>query len=163
MDQQPTPAPILPTEVVNPGMPERDADVRENKDMAAISYVWVLSVFVYLFRRASPFVRFHAKQGMVLFSLSVICWFIPIIGRLLVLGILALAVLGFIAAAQGQWKQIPVIYHISLGDSSGVRHAFQAVIHRIGKMFHRTKKAASQAEPQRAESSATNPPPTPAP
>ncbi|OGJ58438.1 hypothetical protein A2635_02295 [Candidatus Peribacteria bacterium RIFCSPHIGHO2_01_FULL_51_9] len=105
MDQ--TPHPDIPQGEVVPT--SNTSDVQENKDLAAFSYLWVMSVFVYLAKKDSPFVRFHALQGMTLFALSVVVWFVPLIGRFLELIVLALAVIGFIGAVQGQWKELPVI------------------------------------------------------
>ena len=92
-----------------PQAPPKKDDITENKDLAAFSYLWVMSVFVYLARKKSPFVRFHARQSMVLFALSIPIWLIPYVGRFLELGVLALAVLGFMAAAQGEWKRLPLV------------------------------------------------------
>ena len=88
-------------------LPVQNDDVEKNKDVGAFSYVWVMSVIVYIARRDSAFVRFHSTQAMILFVLSVPIWFIPYIGRYLELLILAAAVLGFMAAAQGEWKVLP--------------------------------------------------------
>ena len=111
MDQTPSPD-THRTEVVQTG---NASDVQENKDLAAFSYLWVMSVFVYLAKKDSAFVRFHALQGMTLFALSIVVWFVPLLGRLLELIILALAVIGFIGAVQGQWKELPVIGSLAHG------------------------------------------------
>ncbi|MBI3336516.1 hypothetical protein HYZ98_03040 [Candidatus Peregrinibacteria bacterium] len=95
-------------------VPVKNDDVEKNKDVAAFSYVWVMSVIVYLVRRDSAFVRFHATQAMILFVLSIPIWFIPYIGRYLELLILAAAVLGFMAAAQGEWKKLPLVGRFSV-------------------------------------------------
>jgi uncharacterized membrane protein len=99
---------------VSPVVSEKD--LANSKDLAAISYVWILSAVVYATRRDSPFVRFHAKQGMALFSLSILAWFIPYLGKPLELCLLALAVMGFAAAAQGHWKDLPLIGPLSRGE-----------------------------------------------
>lgn len=84
-----------------------DSDIEKNKDIAAFSYIWIMSVVVYIARRDSAFVRFHALQAMILFALSIPIWFVPYIGRYLELLILASAVIGFMAAVQGEWKVLP--------------------------------------------------------
>lgn len=86
------------------------ADVHANKDFAALSYVWALSLCVLLLKRHSPFAQFHARQGFVLFLASIVFWFIPFVGRILELAVLAFAVIGFLAAAQGQWKELPLVF-----------------------------------------------------
>ena len=110
-DQQPA------QEINLPVVPEKPLDdVEENKDMAALSYAWILSLVVFFTRRQSPFVRFHAKQGIILFILSIIFWMIPFIGKMLELIVLAFCAFGFIAAAQGQWKELPFIGAMARGD-----------------------------------------------
>lgn len=104
-------------------------DVKQNKDVAALSYVWVLSVFVYFSKRSSPFVAFHAKQGMVLFVLSLLVWFIPFgIGRIAELLVLVGCVVGFLGAAQGEWKQLPIVGAIARRDKSGVREEWKGIV-----------------------------------
>lgn len=133
----------------NPHQPAaaQDPDIRDNKDIAALGYVWVLSIFAFFYRQNSPFVRFHARQGMVLFGLSIAFAFVPVIGRFLELGVLALAIMGFLAAAQGQFKELPMIYALSHGDMKGVRHSWQSVVEWIAHLWKRssaTKTASSQ-------------------
>lgn len=89
--------------------------MEENKDLAAFSYVWIMSVFVYISKRQSPFIAFHARQGMVLFLLSIMAWFVPGLWRFLELLVLGGAILGFLAAAQGQWKEVPIIGPLARG------------------------------------------------
>ncbi|OGY37496.1 MAG: hypothetical protein A3E36_02675 [Candidatus Andersenbacteria bacterium RIFCSPHIGHO2_12_FULL_45_11b] len=88
-------------------------DIRDNKVMAALSYVWILSVVFLLVKKDSPFVQFHAKQGVVLFAASFILGFIPIIGWLLNIAVLVLAIMGIIAAWQGKSTKLPIISTIA--------------------------------------------------
>ncbi len=119
----------------------QDPDIRDNKDIAALGYVWVLSVFAFFYRPHSAFTRFHARQGMVLFGLSIVFAFIPIIGRFLELGVLALAVMGFLAAAQGQYKELPMVYALSHGDMNGVRHSWKGIVDWIARMWNSMRKS----------------------
>lgn len=138
------------------GPEQRNGDVAENRDIAAIGYVWILSVVVFFAMRRSAFVSFHAKQGMVLFVLSILAWFIPIVGRFLELVILALALLGFLAAAQGQWKDLPIIGPLARFDVKGVRASWRQLLDGMLRMWHEAKGAVSskkQAPP--------SPPPQP--
>jgi fumarate reductase subunit D len=131
------------------------SDVAANKDMAALSYVWVLSVIVYIAKRQSSFVRFHAKQGMVLFALSLLCWRIPVVGRLLELLILAFCVFGFIAAAQGQWKKLPLIYSISVGKWSELRSGWKDLVQSAVALWRNTPFAGKRRR-KSAESAPTS-------
>jgi len=114
-------------------------DVQGNKDVAALSYAWVLSVFVYSFRHHSPFVRFHAKQAMMLFALSTTFWFVPVVGRLFVLLCIVCMVIGFFAAIQGQWKELPIIYPLSSGDMKGLRRSWTGLVHMISQLWMRIR------------------------
>lgn len=159
MNQLPTPPPSEPVQKAQAGIHD---DVKENKDIAALSYVWVLSVFVYTFRHSSPFVRFHAKQGMVLFALSVACWFVPIIGKLLVLIVLAGMAIGLFSAAQGQWREIPFVYPLSSGDAAALRRSWKDLLHMISQLWKHVRhpmKATDIAEKpaEGAQSNSTNP------
>lgn len=102
-------------------------DIDENKDLAAFSYLWIMSVVVFLTKRKSPFIRYHSKQAIVLFLLSIMTYFIPVIGRFLELIVLVGMVYGFLAAAQGQKKDVPIIGPLSRGEIT-VRQAWQRVI-----------------------------------
>jgi uncharacterized membrane protein len=87
-------------------MPTHDpADVEENKDLAALSYAWIMAVVLLLFKKHSPFVHFHAKQGTVLFILSVIVWFIPYANRGLELLVFLLMV----------WTELPFVGPLARG------------------------------------------------
>ncbi len=90
-----------------------DADIEENKVIAALSYLWILFLIPLLLKRDSKFVQFHAKQGLVLFIIefivSFIAW-IPLIGWVLFLAVIITAILGFIKAYNGESWEIPFIY-----------------------------------------------------
>lgn len=98
-------------------------DIEGNKGMAVLSYFSILVLIPVFAAKNSPFARFHANQGMILFVIEAILWvvsmvlgWIPVIGWLLSiviwvleLGLLALSVLGIINAVQGQAKELPVL------------------------------------------------------
>lgn len=160
MNEQPIPPQNLSQVPVPPAMPESDRDVAANKDMAALSYVWVLSVFVYAFRRDSSFVRFHALQAMMLFALSVVCWFIPFIGKPLELIVLLLSVAGFASAAMGQRRELPLIYALSHGDIAALRSSWRDAVDTVMGLWRNVRHRASKDTPTQAESAAEPSPPT---
>lgn len=141
-------------------LPGAAEDAQKNRDIAAVGYIWILSVVVYFSRKDSPFVRFHAKQGMVLFALSIIVWVIPIVGRFLELIVLALAVLGFLGAAQGQWKEVPLIGPLARGDSAGVRSSWR---HLLDGFLRGWREATKDMAKQAPKSPAPKPPVAPTP
>jgi uncharacterized membrane protein len=124
-------------------------DIEQNKDIAAFSYLWIMSVVVFFLRRKSPFVRFHAKQAMVLFGLSLLVLLIPILNRLLELFILGLMGYGFLNAAQGLQKDIPIVGPLSRREMT-IREAWKALVERIAKimsMFRSKTKPPSPTKP----------------
>ncbi len=93
--------------------PKTGNDVEDNKVMAALSYIWILSIIFLLVKKDSPFVHFHAKQGVVIFAASFILGFVPIIGWLLNIVLFVLAIMGVVGAWQGKWKKLPIISTIA--------------------------------------------------
>lgn len=90
-------------------------DVEENRDLAALSYAWVMSVFLLIAKKKSPFIHFHAKQGTVLFVMSLLFLMIPYANRVLELIVFAFMVWGFLAAAQGHWTELPFVGPLARG------------------------------------------------
>lgn len=95
-----------------------DKDTEENKIWGVLAYIWILSVVVYITKKNSPFALYHAKQGLVIFVLSVINsvlnWIIPgslwyVISMLISIALLVLAIMGIVYALGGQKKEIPLI------------------------------------------------------
>lgn len=83
-------------------------DIEKNRALAALSYLWILSVIVLLVKNDSPYVQFHAKQGTALFGLSVIFSIIPPLWMVNVL-VWIVAIVALVRAYQGQAWEIPVI------------------------------------------------------
>jgi len=94
---------------------EQKADIEKNKDVAAMSYVWILSVVVLYARKDSPFVQHHAKQGIWLFVISIPLWFVPVVGQYFEFFVLAGAIIGFLNAAQGKYHDVPVVGQLAKG------------------------------------------------
>lgn len=147
------------------GSPDK-TDIEQNKDIAAFSYLWIMSVVVYFLRRKSPFVRFHARQAMALFILSVAVFFVPVISKLLELGVLALMVLGFINAAQGQRKDVPIVGPLSRREIT-IRQAWQQIVGALARLMKSCRfnqQPATTPDPhwQQAPSKPESPAPQPA-
>ncbi len=96
------------------------ADVDKNKVMGIIAYLWILWLVPLLAAKESPFARYHANQGLILFITGFAVWicaivlaFIPIIGWLAIfclwVGMFVLWIMGIITAAKGECKPLPVI------------------------------------------------------
>jgi uncharacterized membrane protein len=143
--------------------PARDPrDVEENKDIAAFSYLWVMSVVIFFVKGKSPFVRYHSRQAILLFVLTLPLWFIPFVGRILVLLVLGLMALGFINAAQGQWKDVPVFGPLSRGEIT-LRQAWRQIVDAVAglmSLLHSKvpKASAPDVPPQKSSASAQTAP-----
>src|SRR3989344_629855 len=94
---------------------EQIKDIEDNKDVAAMSYLWILSVVVLYARQDSPFIQYHARQGLWLFLISIPVWLIPGVGQYLEFFVLALMIIGFLNAAQGKQHDLPVIGQLAKG------------------------------------------------
>ena len=88
-------------------------DIEKNKNIAVLSYVWILCLVPLLGKRDSEFAQFHAKQGLVLFAVEIVAslfiWF-PIFGQLLMIGLLVISVIGIVKTLNGEGWKIPIIY-----------------------------------------------------
>ncbi|MBT4857181.1 DUF4870 domain-containing protein [Candidatus Uhrbacteria bacterium] len=101
-------------------MAQPTQEQKDNNVMAALSYVFVLCFVPLLLSKNSPYVQFHAKQGLVLFIAEVavmiiatIFVFIPIIGWLaniaMYLFVVVMAIMGFINALGGKKWVMPLL------------------------------------------------------
>ncbi len=81
--------------------------------MAALSYIWILSIIFLLVKKDSPFVQFHAKQAVVIFAASLIFGFIPVLGWLANLVLFVFAIMGIMRAYQGKWAKLPIVSTIA--------------------------------------------------
>ena len=89
-------------------------DIEKNKAMGLLAYI--LFFIPLLAANDSPFARYHANQGLVLFLcglISSVLWIIPILGwiiaPILSIVITVLAVIGIINALNGKAKELPII------------------------------------------------------
>ena len=90
-------------------------DIEQNKVMAVLAYI--LFFVPLLAAKDSPFARYHANQGLVLFLCGLICGpvlsLIPVLGWILApilsIGITVLAIIGIINVVNGKAKELPII------------------------------------------------------
>lgn len=92
-------------------------DIAKNKVFAIFAYIGILFLIPLLAAKDSPFARFHANQGMVLFIINIAIGIAS--GIIEILGILGIAtlvfmVMGIINAANGKGKRLPLIGKIEL-------------------------------------------------
>jgi uncharacterized membrane protein len=130
-------------------------DIRLNKDIAAFSYIWMMSLFIYMTKKESKFIQYHSKQGIVLFLLTIPVSFIPWVGKYLVFLIVAAMLLGFLNAANGQYRDVPCVGPLSRGELSvhdllrlgtgGIQSIFSTLSSLLRKHLHRRSNAAITA------------------
>lgn len=80
--------------------------------LAALSYVWFVSVIMLVIRRDDDFIKFHAKQGLVLLIAHVV-FVIPVLGWIVGFFVWLGMIAGFAQAWQGKKYEIPVVYGLS--------------------------------------------------
>ncbi|HBO17157.1 MAG TPA: hypothetical protein DD451_04105 [Candidatus Moranbacteria bacterium] len=91
---------------------ETGNDSQENKAIALLSYISILFLIPLLLKKSSAFCQFHAKQGMVLFIVEVVGWFLtPFfgLGVLVNLFALILMIMGIINVLNNETKKLPLI------------------------------------------------------
>ena len=84
--------------------------------LGVISYIGPLVIISYILGKDMPFVRFHAKQGMVVFAIEVIAWilgsmlwqFWPFVS-LINLATLILSILGIVNVIQRKEQELPLV------------------------------------------------------
>lgn len=129
------------------GETDEQYDIRINKDIAAFSYLWIMSLVIFFARKESKFTRYHAKQGIVLFLLTLPMSLIPVLGKIGMFFLVAGMLLGFVHAAQGQYSDIPVIGDLAKGDLKVAdlsRSFIQAVrkgLDGLEKLIHTSTKS----------------------
>ena len=90
----------------------------KNTLLALIAYIGPLVIISYLIGRDDPFVKFHVKQGLVVFTIEILAWvimsiipYIWILWRIVHLGVLIFSVIGVVNVAQGKEKELPLVGH----------------------------------------------------
>ncbi len=154
MSDTPNPPPGEPTPPLPPNLPPAAgappplgsppiastpdaADVEKNKVFAILAYVGILVLVPILAAKDSPFAKYHANQGLLLFLASIVIGVvlrgcggtifphIPIIGTIdccltcvdnpvAMVAILAFMIMGIINAANGKMKPLPGFPPITL-------------------------------------------------
>ena len=89
-------------------MPE-EVKKSDSNLMGALAYLWILSVVMLLVKKDDPFVKFHARQGLILFLAGIVLSFIPVIGWILNLVILVFDIMGFVNAIGGKQVKLPLV------------------------------------------------------
>lgn len=115
-----TETPVTPTTPVT--APTATPEITHNTIMGVLCYLGPLVLIPYLTSLDDAFVKYHVKQGIVLFGLVLIIYVIGSmflfsgfyqLVSLLNLGTLILTILGIVNVVQGKEKPLPLIGHFS--------------------------------------------------
>lgn len=97
-----------------------EEEIRDGAVFAGISYLFFLSILTFIYKNDNEFARFHAKQGIVLFSFFVLCLFfslIPVLGKIFFLLWVVFypifALYGMYSAFSGKSVHIPIVSDIA--------------------------------------------------
>ena len=101
-------------------------DAQDNKIMAILAYLGILVLIPILAAKESPFARYHANQGLILFIASIavyivyyilalvlafsgLGWLLYILYLVVAIGIFVFVILGIVNAVKGECKPLPLI------------------------------------------------------
>lgn len=89
--------------------------------MGVLAYLGILIVIPFLMSKDDPFVKFHLKQGAVLFVLEAIVWAVGVqlimglgaIVSILQLAFIVLSIIGIVNVLQGKEQELPIVGQFS--------------------------------------------------
>jgi len=97
-----------------------EEEIREGAAMAAISYVSFLWLIAFILKKDNKFTHYHARQGLVIFILEILCFFfltIPLLGILFYkIGCIILVIFslyGVYSSLTGKLCKIPLVTNIA--------------------------------------------------
>lgn len=96
--------------------PPTDPDVEANKLIAAISYLGLLVIVPLLLKKDSPYVQFHAKQGVtfaIIWCIGWVLFWFPVIGWFFAAVAFVFNVIAFFKALSGERWEAPIIGDIT--------------------------------------------------
>jgi uncharacterized membrane protein len=116
-----TPNNSVNNEVKDSGKKAEGVNVEPHVLMGILSYIGFLVFIPFFTSKKDPFVKFHIKQGLVLFCIEIIVW---ILGQmffwhlwsllqLINLAILVLSIIGIINVVQKKEKMLPIVGGLS--------------------------------------------------
>lgn len=94
---------------------------QKNVLMAVFSYLGPLIIISYLTAKEDSFVKFHIRQGAVLFAIEIALMiltsmFFPLmmLSWVINLGILILSIIGIVNAVKGKEEELPLVGHLAV-------------------------------------------------
>lgn len=162
--------------------PAAPAVEQDEKFFAALGYFAFLFVVPLIVKPKSEYCKFHAKQSMVLFLITIVTFMIlfaiPWFGSLLTLAIFAVYILAIYKSYSGELWAIPVVSKfagkmsvealygkagLAVGALSGLKNTAQGLAQKAGQTVQNLGSQEQGAVPPPAAPAQPAPPPPPAP
>lgn len=86
--------------------------LKDSQMLGVLSYLFVLSIVLYIVKKDDKFVQFHARQGIIISIIMTIGLF-PVLGVPFFILSVVLAIIGASKAYIGEEYKIPFIYKYS--------------------------------------------------
>ncbi len=100
----------------NPSTPTQSSPAHNKTLMGVLAYIGPLVIVSYLMAKDDPFVKFHVKQGLVLFVVEIVVWFLSsmfwslwFILNMVNVALLILAIIGIVNVVNGRQKDLPLV------------------------------------------------------
>lgn len=91
-----------------------------NTVMGVLAYIGPLVIVSYLAAKDDPFVKFHVKQGLVLFVIEIAVWFLGMLfwplwflRTIINLATLVLSIIGIVNVVNGKQTPLPIVGEFS--------------------------------------------------
>ncbi len=84
------------------------------KTTGIVAYLTWIGLLIAFLAGDKEGAKFHLNQALVLFIASIICGIVPFIGWLASIVVFVFWIIGFIAAIQGQEKEVPLLGKIKI-------------------------------------------------
>lgn len=104
------------TEVAQPQVQNSTPSTDNNQLMSILAYIGILVLIPLLTSKENPSVRFHTRQGLVLFGIEIVAWFVgeslwvfaPILA-ILNLALIVLSIVGIVNVIQKKEVELPIV------------------------------------------------------
>ncbi len=88
----------------------------KNTLMGVLAYIGPFVIIPFLTSKNDPFVKFHIKQGLVLFVIEILLWLLSMfmwplwmIWQIINFATIILSIIGIINVSQGKEKELPLV------------------------------------------------------
>ncbi len=92
--------------------PAKSSNMEERRLLSILAYVPFLCVVIYILKDKDEAIRFHARQGIIIFFIFVLC-IIPVLGIVPLIVSVILMLIGMSKAYKGEQYKIPYVYKYS--------------------------------------------------